>query len=838
MKLFYQISSIILVILFTSLKSESQEFEHVLGNPEKFSSIVDKEGQEYDDFVNKPTGPKHKTKPWIVINDREGQETYTEPGSSSKTNKKLMFREWFYVAAEKGEYIRIIKMNGSPESNLSIIKGSFIEDYGWVEKSKLLLWTSGLRSPRTGIYLKSLILYTVEAADKILKNNKELVKLRVAPRKDAKPLADISLYDFYFILKKENGMYLLGRQSNMLLQGDYKSEILGWVEQNDQADWNTRLALEPNFSKEAYDERKLRPSCQFVSYKDEDNAIRQFLTGSGDKQSIISIDDPVNADEKMLARSNNKRFIGTKLRMPVLGSFDNYFYTGVLGSLGKDRKQNDCPICQQIYSEMSSFNNNYDILFLIEATTAMRTFKEDIKNAIAGLKRELTDVPNKRFAVAFYRDVKFGKEKTFLDIIPFTTEIDKITNKIDEVTFSNDNYDPNSSMYYALNKSLSKAGFMSERTNIVYVIGQNPDFRSEPGLKAKAVDEGNDAYIRTDKVVDQMSELGVHLIFIEAAKSSGTEMTEFKEQCEELMLEVSKGNFRKYKKVNDLLAEKSNIKDSNPLFSEDEGIVRIEGGNTKAVFYSSISNSHISQAEFTNFIRSPFKDIKAKQNRVSSALEALMDGGSSLDEVGDEIVGGGFELGALKEKLSRILQKSGLDLTEENLKLLTDRKVKLYVKAFVPKRISGANFDLCSPVLFFPEAELGDYLSDLRAITALQGETDDVLRQRLKEALLSLYNKYAGNKKAMKDADMNDLRTMLVGEGFKFDNQTHNFVLNRIDNPRVKIETLRGFLDELTKKHRKLENMTKDNSYEFKFRTKSGSIGRNIYYWIPFEDTF
>lgn len=120
-------------------------------------------------------------------------------------------------------------------------------------------------------------------------------------------------------------MYLLGRQSDMLLQGDYKSEILGWVEQNDQADWNTRLALEPNFTKEAFDERKLRPSLQFVSFKDEDNASRHFLSGSGDKQSIISMDDPVNTDDKMLARSNNKRYIGTKLRMPVLGSFNNYF---------------------------------------------------------------------------------------------------------------------------------------------------------------------------------------------------------------------------------------------------------------------------------------------------------------------------------------------------------------------------------------------------------------------------------------------------------------------------------------------------------------------------------
>ncbi|MBL0081900.1 MAG: hypothetical protein IPP37_05485 [Saprospiraceae bacterium] len=79
---------------------------------------------------------------------------------------------------------------------------------------------------------------------------------------------------------------------------------------------------------------------------------------------------------------------------------------------------------------------------------------------------------------------------------------------------------------------------------------------------------------------------------------------------------------------------------------------------------------------------------------------------------------------------------------------------------------------------------------------------------------------------------------MLVGEGFKFENSTHNFVINKIDNPKVSLDQIRGFLDALETKYIKLENMTKDNKYEFKFKTRSGSVGSNNYYWIPFEDTF
>ncbi|MBK8548454.1 MAG: hypothetical protein IPL63_14110 [Saprospiraceae bacterium] len=138
----------------------------------------------------------------------------------------------------------------------------------------------------------------------------------------------------------------------------------------------------------------------------------------------------------------------------------------------------------------------------------------------------------------------------------------------------------------------------------------------------------------------------------------------------------------------------------------------------------------------------------------------------------------------------------------------------------------------------FSRKELGEYLEDLRTLVTLVNEPDDVLRTRLKETLLSLYKKYSGDSKVGNDVTLNDFVGSLTGECFKFDNPNHEFALNKIDNPRVKIETLRNFLDSLEKKYRNLETITKMSSYEFKFRTKSGSLGRNQYYWIPFEDTF
>ncbi len=823
--------SLILSILISGNVIYGQEFRSVLGFPNKFSKPIDLQGEEMESYVKSASGPKSGSKPWRVICDREGLDTYSEPSPSSIKKKKLTFKDWYYVADEKGNYLQLVKMNGSPDNNLNIPKGSFVEDFGWVEKSKLLLWPCGLRSARTDIYLKSLILYTEEAADKVIRFNNKGVQFRSGPSASHPSAGDISLYDFYFILKKENGFYLLGRESEMENFSFYKSEIVGWVEQNVQADWNTRLALEQNFTQAAFDERKQRPSLQFVAYPDEISATNQAISGSGNMNRILTKDDPVIAPRNTLAKSDNKRFIGTKLRMPVLRCEEHFYTTGILGSMGKDNRNNECAPCKAAYDEISQFSNNYDILILIEGTTSMRTYKEAIKNAIGNLKRELTDVPNKRFAIAFYRNVNV-KGKSSIEVTELTPDIEDLIKKIDEAVFTQDTYDGYSTLFSALSKSAAKVGFKNNSTNIIYVIGQNPDFREDPNLRLNCIDNNCDAWIRTDKLVDQLSNLRAHLIFIQPNLPKNAVNNDLAEQCVDLMLEVSKSNFQSYIKTNELLK----IKDENPSIDESSTEYAIHGGSTKNIFYTSGSSSQMAPYEFVNYMRASFKDIKTNLNRVAKALEKSMEDGDQLDE--SDVEGSGFSVGALQDRLSMILQKAGMEASEENLKKLTDRKVNLYVQAYVPKRIYGASNDLCSPVLFFPEKELGEYLNDLRSLVTLVNEPDDVLRTKLKEALLSLYKKYSGDNKIGNDVTLNDFRAKLVGECFKFENENHNFVLNKIDNPRVKTETLRSFLNELEKKYRKLENLTKNAGYEFKFKTKGGNLGRNQYYWIPFEDTF
>jgi hypothetical protein len=815
----------IFVIFSVLSNTTAQDYKSVLGLPEKFEKVVDLRGSEMDEFMNGATGPKSKNKPWRVICDRDGLETYSDGRGSGRSGKKLKFRDWYYVLEERNQYIHLGKMNGEPDNNLNIMRGSFVESFGWIEKSKMLLWTIGLRNENTGISLKSLILYTAEGAKKVINNPDQAIKIYKGPGTVWGESAAVALYEYYFILKKENGHYLISKDSDLL----NFNNIAGWVSANDQADWNTRLALEPNFNQDAFNERKMRVNYQFVAFTDEVSASNHSKTGKGNESRIITRDDPVNAQRQVLGTRNPRRYIGNKLRMPVLRDGGDFYATGVLGSVGEET-QNECPECEKALDEIINRKDNYNILFMVEATTGMRQFKSRLIEAIESMKRDLTGGFNQRFAIAFYRNANMNGD-SYLDITPMTTDIEVLKKKIESAVFTDDSFDGYSSLYNALSKSVSRVGFQANATNIVYIIGQNPDFRENPTLKVQCIKNGCSSWITSSDLAEQLSNIRAHIVHLQTTTTQGAN-DPLSEQVIDLMLEVSKGNHRQYRKIFQLTKQA----DINPYPVTARGRETssyIGGGSTSNVIYFPGSSNTMTESEFASNIRSPFREIRNKLNEVYEFLENIMTNPQL-----PEVPGDGFEKGALFDLLSEVLKRSGMEPTEQNLKKILERKIPLYVRAYVPKRIPGAQHNLCSQVLFFPERELADYMNDLRSMVALKNQPEFELRTGLKNVMLSIYNKYSGNKKIDRNLTVKEFFAALHGEGFNIENSKHDFAVNRIDSQRgVTVNQLREFLEDLQKTYENLELLTKDNSYEFKFVTR-GRLGQNTYYWIPIEETF
>ncbi|MBK8888024.1 MAG: hypothetical protein IPN46_16375 [Saprospiraceae bacterium] len=66
-----------------------QDFSKVLGVPDKFNRPVDLSNTEMESYVQGDSGPKSKNRPWRVICDRSGYETYSDASGNAKSGKKI-----------------------------------------------------------------------------------------------------------------------------------------------------------------------------------------------------------------------------------------------------------------------------------------------------------------------------------------------------------------------------------------------------------------------------------------------------------------------------------------------------------------------------------------------------------------------------------------------------------------------------------------------------------------------------------------------------------------------------------------------------------------------------
>jgi hypothetical protein len=79
--------------------------------------------------------------PWIVFSDRDENYTYTSPGGTL-VMKKLKFMDPFYVSEERNGYIKLIKYQPGMVQGRKLTNKKSSQSYGWISKSKVLLWQS------------------------------------------------------------------------------------------------------------------------------------------------------------------------------------------------------------------------------------------------------------------------------------------------------------------------------------------------------------------------------------------------------------------------------------------------------------------------------------------------------------------------------------------------------------------------------------------------------------------------------------------------------------------------------------------------------------------------
>lgn len=832
------------LLLFAACTQRSNAQSTILGRPvspvnfEKPIDLFENRGRLLE--LYKSDSRKSPDKAWMVICDRDNNPTYDKPGGG-KQLRTINFREYFYVTQEQGEWIKIAKGRAN---GLQLGAG---EDYGWVEKSKMLIWTNCLVSERTGIHEKTFLLNKAEDIENIIKlEKKEIVPLFTGPQTDNKA-DNLYIYKFFFVYKKENDRYLLGTEYVTNSYNVHKT-IIGWVPAKRCAEWNTRICVEPNFDKQAFEERKNNPKLRLIAYKDRGGARAQATSGVITENQIYFDQDPAKGGV-ITAANNPYRYPGSVVRYPLLSSAEtsgDFFRTGVIGEITVKETNGDLDVIAtqdwaKVFEKYKVENKkfeNYDLLFIIEGTDQMNEFKDAIMKGIEKAVDKTADIKNVRVGAIIYRDPINSVGNRFCKVqkmIP-ASQVSELINFIKNEPFSSfGEQDPYTGMYYGINKALTETDLTEVHTNIIFLIGNNADFRADNIRRMAAEEQKDPALKESDELIDNLYRLDAHLYVLQCKNNDDKSSKYYAKQGHNLMIENSKMQYNNYA---DLKRHYPNMAMEEPFMADVESSSNIELTKSAipGILRKPIGVNALSAAQIVDFLGSCTQKSVEQLRQTNEDLTSLIEKGQNINSVAAGSFGAGI-LPIIKD----LIKKSGI--SAQDAKNLGDYKYQLYAEVFVPKQVRKATYKTSSYVLFMPSQDLSEYIGVLEKFINGVGDGDYYTKRRnLFDAMLDLVKRFSGNPNLPKEQgeklSINQFLALIQGvkdEGLELVDQDQDFLLRDITSETsMSNEKLDMFINRIIDKTEKLKKAYRQGKqYEFAYST-----GEEVYFWIPVEDSF
>ncbi|NIG57600.1 type VI secretion system protein TssR domain-containing protein [Chitinophaga sp. Cy-1792] len=316
-----------------------------------------------------PSG-KTDASAWIVFSDSEGNYTTTTPGGTL-VFKKLNFMQPFFVSDEKSGYLRLVKYDPS-----ILKKGSRIGDkrkavsYGWIPRSKVLMWQKALVDERTRFPYKAVGI--ISGAGPIMQPKyyfaHDSIIVYNSPELQTPASEKLKLNDLIYIYKfSEDGKKALVGHSSQLTADSAVSLTSGWVSADVVHLWGSRLYV----------------GAGDASSFDEDSAAASYFNthlkpvspdgGNFEYDPLLDPGNPVFRSIPVVQRP------GLGLHLPYKSAiaenvFDKSSNT-VINIKGTRIDYNN-------YLHLRRFGNHVNVIFVVDGGSAMRDFLPGITNTI------------------------------------------------------------------------------------------------------------------------------------------------------------------------------------------------------------------------------------------------------------------------------------------------------------------------------------------------------------------------------------------------------------------------------------------------------------------------
>jgi len=811
------------VILLIVFSANAQKLKNVLEKPAAFAKPIDESALFYN-YNNKIKRDRLDDSPWEVYSDRVGN--VTDSGDT------LDFKDSYYVVDETDTKIRLISalLDGTKITEV-------VENHGWIAKAQMLLWSDVLIDPVTKIQRKGFLLNTRESLDRIIRDPNDKSKVRIYDRPDMAKAGEIEknrIYEFYFIIKKERApgsttpnptskdyMYLLSR--NVRVGGfSISNDLVGWVRGDRIDEWNTRIALEPNFEPAAIKERKSNENKdKILAFSIADEAKEYAFSNKYDPTAVLWDNDPIMKSADKLSNEDPFRFKGGVIRFPMLkkDTVNNYFKTAIVGeitltSLEKVVGNYDIIEYANISKEIERLNKakqNVNIIYIIEGNKVLNNYVPVVSESITEIKKIYGNKVQLKFGAAVIKDYQKNKPSVNVSRQELTTdktEIDNFLKSVQLDTYNNPEQDI--ALYHGIETTLNKIGIRKDQTNIVILLAKQPDIENTPELKT-------DTLFRVDffELVDELTKHNVHFVAANLAAKNDA----LSEQLSSMILETAKTNFNEYKNIGNLVG----LSFANPDLVEEKNQKSLINGTT----YGSIKVID-KQQDLLPYIKKSVKETK-------KFVDGVVEESNQIFEDGKEAYVRGTA-GQFGPAIADLIIQNLSFLSEDEMKDILKEKYQLYFRSFVPVKMAQNKNECFSYVLFMPEEDLESLFYQLQRLSNSVNETPDKKREALIRVWKELVLQFTGeDEDKIMNLDLQTIEQKMQGvknEGITFDT---NKPLARVklkdllNRKKISDQQIDDYIEYVQSKYQAIEAIIqKGKAYDFAY-----SSNGYVYYWIP-----
>jgi hypothetical protein len=739
--------------------------------------------------------------PWIVYSDRDDNPTFATGAANAAKKSNIKFGQAFFVIEQNDDFVHIVEYDKLKyDAKTRKITGE-LQDFGWVPKSKMLLWEMAVIDEKTRFTRKCLAvnsLQTLENYGKYAKG-KEL-RMFNAPAYGNENKSQVKMYNFLWVYKEEGGFVLVGKKKKSSASGILKAgDLLGWVSKDIVQMWSQRLALEPNSDGTAAYERKQK-NTPIKVFTTEKGAQAYQQKGGGNKEGV---EIPFTDYFDQAYPSEWKRF-------PVMSADGAALLrTGVVTAVFDSTGSRELLSVKEQYEVTKEYEatrkdvSKVNVIFVVDGSASMLAYKEPINDAIRNATAKIRDNTDKEvtfeYGAVLYRskgEAACGNK--VIETQSLTFDETKVIRFLSEETVWQDcaSSKDGKSLFKAMDEALNMMNRTNQKreTNVVVVIGG----------------EGNDpteTAIKDEDLIRKIGMLRSSLMVFQVSSTGEPLYNKFIKEMSRIIRESEKQIQLEYKDM----FTKTGVSEIEWM-DQDETTLKVVYPGTAPVpgFF---------------LWAGPGRKVDAALlgNEVEKIILETIDNNNSVFSVTDTKITGIGQRQVMNEAARNFL--SQMNVNVELLEATSESNIQLFVEGYTPKRVEGLNSDLYQYVILVDDLEFNDMLLTINKFIYM-GNSLEEQRRGLEETYKSVVASHFGpteSKNIIKNSSLEEIHKLLFGLP---GNSSFLNSMKVADITKMDPGEMRRYVDTMTDKYsllREWQGSEKNCFYS----------GGQRFYWLP-----